>query len=63
MQEDLLPIRHLSNDELGQSLKRALGADLEESEIAYILERQLSMEGNLHPSLGDGETERRRLRL
>jgi hypothetical protein len=45
MQEDLLPIRHLTNDELGPSLKRALGADLEESEIAYILERQLRMEG------------------
>jgi hypothetical protein len=45
MQEDLLPIRHLTNDELGPSLKRALGADLEESEIAHILERQLRMEG------------------
>jgi hypothetical protein len=45
MQEDLLPIRHLTKDELGPSLKRALGADLEESEIAYILERQLRMEG------------------
>jgi hypothetical protein len=45
MQEDLLPIRHLTNDELGSSLKHALGADLEESEIAYLLERQLRMEG------------------
>jgi hypothetical protein len=45
MQEDLLPIRHLTNDELGPSLKHALGADLEESEIAYLLERQLRMEG------------------
>ena len=47
MQEDLLPIRHLTNDELGSSLKHALGADLEESEIAYLLERQLRMEGTL----------------
>jgi hypothetical protein len=45
MQEDLLPIRHLTNDELVSSLNRALGADLVESEIANILERQLRMEG------------------
>jgi hypothetical protein len=45
MQEDLLPIRHLTNDELVPSLKQALGADLEESEVAYLLERQLRMEG------------------
>jgi hypothetical protein len=45
MQEDLLPIRHLTNDELVSLLKRALGADIEESEIANILERQLRMEG------------------
>jgi hypothetical protein len=45
MQEDLLPIRHLTNDELVSSLKRTLGADLEESEIANIFERQLRMEG------------------
>jgi hypothetical protein len=45
MQEDLLPIRHLTNDELGPSLKHALGADIEESEIANIIERQLRMEG------------------
>ena len=45
MQEDLLPIRHLTNDELVPSLKRALGADLDESLINSILERQLRMEG------------------
>jgi len=45
MQEDLLPIRHLTNDELGPSLKHALGADLEESDLSYLLERQLRMEG------------------
>jgi hypothetical protein len=45
MQEDLLPIRHLTNDELVPLLKRALGADIEESEIANIIERQLRMEG------------------
>jgi hypothetical protein len=41
----LLPIRHFTNDELVPTLKRGLGADLEESEIANILERQLRMEG------------------
>ena len=45
MQEDLLPIRHLTNDELGPSLKRALGADLDDSLVNSILERQLRMEG------------------
>ena len=45
MQEDLLPIRHLTNDELVPSLKRALGADLDDSLVNSILERQLRMEG------------------
>ena len=46
MQEDLLPIRHLSNDELIPALKQALGVpDLDDSLIVYILERQLRMEG------------------
>jgi len=46
MQEDLLPVRHLNNDELVPVLKQALGVpDLDDSLIAYILERQLRMEG------------------
>jgi hypothetical protein len=45
MQEDLLPIRHLTNDELVPVLKRALGTDIDESLVATILERQLRMEG------------------
>jgi hypothetical protein len=46
MQEDLLPIRHLTNEELVPALKRALGiSDLDESLLATILERQLRMEG------------------
>jgi hypothetical protein len=45
MQEDLLPIRHLTNDELVSSLKRALGADIDESQVASVLDRQLRMEG------------------
>ena len=46
MQEDLLPVRHLTNDELVPTLKQALGVpDLDESLVAYILERQLRMEG------------------
>ena len=46
MQEDLLPIRHLTNDELVPALKQALGMpDLDDSLLAYILERQLRMEG------------------
>ena len=44
-QEDLLPIRHLTNDELVPVLKRALGTDIDESLVATILERQLRMEG------------------
>jgi len=46
MQEDLLPVRHLNNDELVPALKQALGVpDLEDAVTAYILERQLRMEG------------------
>jgi hypothetical protein len=45
MQEDLLPIRHLTSDELVPVLKRALGTDIDESLVATILERQLRMEG------------------
>ena len=46
MQEDLLPVRHVNNDELVPALKQALGVpDLDDSLIAYILERQLRMEG------------------
>jgi hypothetical protein len=46
MQEDLLPVRHLSDAELVPMLRRALGkSDLPEPLIAYILKRQLRMEG------------------
>ncbi len=46
MQEDLLPLRHITNPELIPALKQALGAaDLDDSEIAYVLVRQLRMEG------------------
>ena len=46
MQEDLLPVRHLTNDEFVPMLKQALGApDLDESAVAHILDRQLRMEG------------------
>src|SRR6202161_134190 len=46
MQEDLLPVRHLTNTELVPALQQALGAtDLDESEVATILDRQLRMEG------------------
>ena len=46
MQEDLLPLRHITNPELIPALKQALGsADLDDSEIAYVLARQLRMEG------------------
>ena len=46
MQEDLLPVRHLTNTELVPALKQALGtADLDESQVAYLLDRQLRMEG------------------
>jgi hypothetical protein len=46
MQEDLLPVRHLNNEELVPALKQALGVpDLDESLVAYILQRHLRMEG------------------
>ncbi len=46
MQEDLLPLRHLSNPELLPALQKALGtASLDESEVAYIFRQQLRMEG------------------
>jgi len=46
MQEDLLPVRHIRDAELVPMLVRALGkSDLPESLIAYILKRQLRMEG------------------
>ena len=46
MQEDLLPMRHTTNPELVPALKQALGAaDLDESELAYVLAYQLRMEG------------------
>ncbi len=46
MQEDLLPVRHLTNDKLIPTLKQALGVpDLDESIVSYILQHQLRMEG------------------
>jgi hypothetical protein len=46
MQEDLLPVRHIADSELVPMLARALGkTDLPEPLIAYILKRQLRMEG------------------
>jgi len=46
MQEDLLPVRHLTENELVPALKQALGtADLSDSDVAYLLDRQLRMEG------------------
>jgi hypothetical protein len=46
MQEDLLPVRHITNQELVPALQQTLGtADLEESQVAYVLDRQLRMEG------------------
>jgi len=46
MQEDLLPVRHIADSELVPMLARALGrANLPEPLIAYILKRQLRMEG------------------
>ena len=47
MQEDLLPVRHLTDGELVPMFKQALGrADLPDPLIAYILGRQLRMEGS-----------------
>jgi hypothetical protein len=46
MQEDLLPVRHIADSELVPMLAHALGkTDLPEPLIAYILKRQLRMEG------------------
>jgi hypothetical protein len=46
MQEDLLPVRHIADSELVPMLVRALGrTNLSEPLIAYILKRQLRMEG------------------
>jgi hypothetical protein len=46
MQEDLLPVRHIEDSELVPMLARALGrTNLPEPLIAYILKRQLRMEG------------------
>jgi hypothetical protein len=46
MQEDLLPVRHIADSEIVPMLARALGkSDLPEPLIAYILKRQLRMEG------------------
>jgi hypothetical protein len=46
MQEDLLPVRHLTDNEFVPMLKLALGVpDLDESVVAHILDRQLRMEG------------------
>jgi hypothetical protein len=46
MQEDLLPVRHIADSELVPMLARALGrTNLPEALIAYILKRQLRMEG------------------
>lgn len=46
MQEDLLPLRHVTNPELIPALKQALGAaDLGDDEIAYLFAHQLRMDG------------------
>ncbi len=46
MKEDLLPVRHLSNEELIAALPKALGvSSLHESVLTYILDRQLRLEG------------------
>ncbi len=46
MQEDLLPMRHITNPELVPALKQALGAaNLDDSEVAYVFAQQLRMEG------------------
>ena len=46
MKEDLLPVRHLSDEELTAALLPALGvSSLHEAVIAYILNRQLRLEG------------------
>jgi hypothetical protein len=46
MQEDLLPVRHLTNPELVPALQNALGAtNIDEQEAASVLAQQLRMEG------------------
>jgi len=46
MQEDLLPVRHLSDDELVPLLTKALGrSDLSEGAVRHILRTQLRMHG------------------
>jgi hypothetical protein len=46
MREDLLPVRHIADSEIVPKLARALGrTNLPEPLIAYILKRQLRMEG------------------
>ena len=56
MQEDLLPVRHLTESELVPALKQALGTDdLGEAEIAYLLDAPASDGGHLHPALEDCE--------
>jgi hypothetical protein len=46
MKEDLLPVRHLSNDEIVRALPKALGvSELPESLLTYIVDRQLRLEG------------------
>jgi hypothetical protein len=47
MQEDLLPVRHLMDDELRPMLNKAFGRNqLPDSLFTYILRRQLRMEGS-----------------
>ena len=46
MKEDLLPVRHLTNEELTAALPKALGVDnIPEAIVSYILNRQLRLEG------------------
>ena len=46
MKEDLLPVRHLANDEIVAGFQKALGvSDLPETLTTYILDRQLRLEG------------------
>ena len=65
MQEDLLPVRHLSDDELVPRLMEALGrSDLSEGAIRHILRTQLRMHGTyiLHSETSGEERWRLRLR-
>jgi hypothetical protein len=46
MKEDLLPVRHLANDEIVAGFQKALGvSELPETLTTYILDRQLRLEG------------------